>query len=342
MLAQVERARAWTRSTCSAAWSRSASGSAACREAMAYAARAARPPRSSTSTPHTGWFITAVAELAGGDLTRAPDWRERGIAARRGARRHPLPAAAPAAARPGALRGGEAGPRGRRSADPRRSRPRNGIGDPTVNRWQAELVSALVALGDLDEADGAGRGGPPARWTAAPAPTAWVPSWTGRRPSCCCARGDVAGRAMLLDRSAKVCADLGMRVDLGRCAAGPGGHVERRRRRAPRPGGARGGVRAVRRAHALSWRARPGPSSARRAARALAGDPRDLLTETEARVAREVGRGASNREIAERLYLSVKTVEATLTRVYRKLDVRSRTQLAARVSAHDSAPSGGS
>ena len=53
-----------------------------------------------------------------------------------------------------------------------------------------------------------------------------------------------------------------------------------------------------------------------------------LLTDTEARVAREAADGASNREIAERLYLSVKTVEATLTRIYRKLDVRSRTQLA--------------
>ena len=58
-----------------------------------------------------------------------------------------------------------------------------------------------------------------------------------------------------------------------------------------------------------------------------------LLTESEARVAAEVARGASNREIAERLYVSVKTVEATLTRIYRKLEVRSRTQLALRLTA---------
>ena len=45
-------------------------------------------------------------------------------------------------------------------------------------------------------------------------------------------------------------------------------------------------------------------------------------------MARAAAEGASNREIAERLYLSVKTVEATLTRIYRKLEVRSRTQLA--------------
>ncbi len=36
-----------------------------------------------------------------------------------------------------------------------------------------------------------------------------------------------------------------------------------------------------------------------------------------------------NREIAARLFLSDKTVEANLSRSYRKLGVRSRTQLAA-------------
>ncbi|MGE5830591.1 MAG: helix-turn-helix transcriptional regulator, partial [Micromonosporaceae bacterium] len=56
------------------------------------------------------------------------------------------------------------------------------------------------------------------------------------------------------------------------------------------------------------------------------------LTATEARIAGLVREGASNREIAGRLFLSVKTVEATLTRIYRKLGVRSRTQLSSRLS----------
>jgi len=39
--------------------------------------------------------------------------------------------------------------------------------------------------------------------------------------------------------------------------------------------------------------------------------------------------GRTNREIAERLVLSVKTVEWNLSKVYEKVGVRSRTQLAA-------------
>lgn len=38
--------------------------------------------------------------------------------------------------------------------------------------------------------------------------------------------------------------------------------------------------------------------------------------------------GATNQEIASRLFLSVKTVEANLSRSYRKLGVRSRVELA--------------
>ncbi|WP_433366993.1 helix-turn-helix transcriptional regulator [Actinoplanes sp. CA-142083] len=52
------------------------------------------------------------------------------------------------------------------------------------------------------------------------------------------------------------------------------------------------------------------------------------LTETERRVAELVGAGHSNQETAAELFMSVKTVEANLTRIYRKLSVRSRTELA--------------
>jgi DNA-binding NarL/FixJ family response regulator len=49
-------------------------------------------------------------------------------------------------------------------------------------------------------------------------------------------------------------------------------------------------------------------------------------------VAAAVARGASNREVAAELFLAPKTVEFHLRQIYRKLGVRSRAQLAARLA----------
>lgn len=54
------------------------------------------------------------------------------------------------------------------------------------------------------------------------------------------------------------------------------------------------------------------------------------LTPTESRIADLAARGRTNREIAQALFLSARTVEWNLTRVYGKLGVRSRTELATR------------
>ena len=53
-----------------------------------------------------------------------------------------------------------------------------------------------------------------------------------------------------------------------------------------------------------------------------------VLTPHELQVAAEVGRGATNREAAAALFVSAKTIEYHLASIYRKLDVRSRTELA--------------
>jgi DNA-binding NarL/FixJ family response regulator len=55
------------------------------------------------------------------------------------------------------------------------------------------------------------------------------------------------------------------------------------------------------------------------------------LTPTESRVAELVSGGRTNKEVATELFLSVKTVEANLSRIYDKLNVRSRSELAARL-----------
>jgi DNA-binding CsgD family transcriptional regulator len=52
------------------------------------------------------------------------------------------------------------------------------------------------------------------------------------------------------------------------------------------------------------------------------------ITAAEARVAELVAAGRTNREVAGELFMSPKTVEAHLSRIYRKLGVRSRPELA--------------
>jgi DNA-binding CsgD family transcriptional regulator len=56
---------------------------------------------------------------------------------------------------------------------------------------------------------------------------------------------------------------------------------------------------------------------------------RGLLTETEAQIAERAAAGRTNVEIAAELVISPKTVKWNLSKVYRKLGVRSRTELAA-------------
>ena len=65
--------------------------------------------------------------------------------------------------------------------------------------------------------------------------------------------------------------------------------------------------------------------------RVAPGRATGALTEDEARIAALVAEGRRNREIAADLYVSVATVEAHLTRIYRKLGVRSRTELSRRM-----------
>ena len=57
------------------------------------------------------------------------------------------------------------------------------------------------------------------------------------------------------------------------------------------------------------------------------------LTEAEQRIASLVAEGRTNREVAAALFLTAHSVETALTRVYRKLGVRSRSELASHYSA---------
>jgi DNA-binding CsgD family transcriptional regulator len=65
-----------------------------------------------------------------------------------------------------------------------------------------------------------------------------------------------------------------------------------------------------------------------------------LLTPREEEIARLVAAGVTNREIAARLFLSPKTVERHLVNLFRKVEVRNRTELAARMADIDAKRTG--
>jgi DNA-binding CsgD family transcriptional regulator len=64
------------------------------------------------------------------------------------------------------------------------------------------------------------------------------------------------------------------------------------------------------------------------------------LTPSEVRVAELAAEGLTNREVAQSLFVSEKTVETHLGRVYRKLDIKSRHALPGALGERNSADTG--
>jgi DNA-binding NarL/FixJ family response regulator len=64
----------------------------------------------------------------------------------------------------------------------------------------------------------------------------------------------------------------------------------------------------------------------------------EALTSSERRVAQLAATGIPNKDIAQTLFVTVRTVEAHLHHAYQKLDISSRDQLADALAAEPSEP----
>ncbi|MFC8898006.1 AAA family ATPase [Streptomyces cinereoruber] len=197
------------------------------------------------------------------------------------------------------------------------------VRDPSVLRWHPELAETLVALGHLDQAQSLLDD---ARRTAIDLGRHTVlPPLERTQALLDAARGDYDTAARRLTDAADHLRRLPL--ERGRTLLALS-HTERRgRRRASARVAAQSAADLFTTHQAHPW-AETAAHTLRRLEAAPAGsDTRPLLTSAEQRCA-ELAAGASNRDIATTLTVSVKTVEATLTRVYRKLGLHSRFQLA--------------
>ena len=124
----------------------------------------------------------------------------------------------------------------------------------------------------------------------------------------------------------------GNRFERARTQLAFGEYLRRRKRRAEARVHLRAALTAFVEAGASTWseRARSELRATGERARRRVFATRDELTPQELTVARLVCEGLTNREVAERLFLSPKTIETHLVHVFRKLDVRTRTELARR------------
>jgi DNA-binding CsgD family transcriptional regulator len=138
------------------------------------------------------------------------------------------------------------------------------------------------------------------------------------------ARGDLEEAAADLERALDHHARLEHPLERGRTLLVRGA-VQRRalQRRAARESLAEA-LDAFERLGATLWAERARAEAARIGGRAPSSV---ALTPTEEQVARLVAEGRTNKEVAEALFLSVRTVEWNLARIYRKLGVRSRAEL---------------
>ncbi|MEU6067767.1 MULTISPECIES: AAA family ATPase [Streptomyces] len=213
-----------------------------------------------------------------------------------------------------------------------------GITDPARGRWHGDLAEALVRIGEGAEAqdvidvtrEHALRLGRESVLAVLDRAEALVRA----------AHGDHEAAESQLTSAQDRLAKLGYGLEEARAAFALA--ALRGRRTGPAEGVRRHNTssydeatRLFRRCRALPWLrqvdaalAAPEPEPAAAAAAALGGlDGLEGLASMERQVAALVMEGATNREIAARLFISVKTVEATLTRVYRKLGIRSRVDI---------------
>jgi len=196
--------------------------------------------------------------------------------------------------------------------------------EPRLIRHHADHIETLVALGEIDSAvtalerlerQGESTG------------SAWALATGARcRGLVCSALSDLEGAARSLERALVEHERLPIPVELGRTLLVKGQVHRRRNERRRAKEALTRSVAMFEELGAPLW-AEKARAEMRRLG--LRKGSTGELTPTEEKVASLAASGLRNREIAERIFVSPKTVEANLSRAYRKLGIHSRAELGA-------------
>ena len=222
---------------------------------------------------------------------------------------------------------------GDRALEEARSRAEaTGLREPALFRLHGDAIEAKLALGRVEEADD--RIAELVRF----AETLDRPIL--RAIACRCGgllaavRGDLASAHALLEEALVHHGGLGQPFEEARTLLALGSLQRRdRKKRATRETLGRA-AQLFDGLGARLWSERARGELARVGGRPSVGE----LTPTEARVAELIASGRTYREAADALFISPKTVQWNLSKIYRKLGVRSRAELAARMRGADESP----
>jgi DNA-binding CsgD family transcriptional regulator len=197
-----------------------------------------------------------------------------------------------------------------------------GAGDPVLCMFVPDEVEALIALGELDLAE---TYLVPFERLAEDHRRGWAKAIAARcRGELAAARGSQTESMAAFDRSLAAYERTQMPFERARTQLAAGRALRRFRQR--------GRAAELLSTAAAGFDAAGAPAWAEQAKAELARTGRrrgetNGLTETERRLAELAASGLSNREVAARASVSIKTVESNLTRVYKKLGLRSRVEL---------------
>jgi DNA-binding CsgD family transcriptional regulator len=202
-----------------------------------------------------------------------------------------------------------------------------GIGEPGSIRFVTDDVEALIALGEIEEAT--------ARLEPFEENARRLERRSALAPSYRCrgllamARGSADEAIVEFGRALAELEGLSLPFERARTLLALGSAQRRFRQRRAARESLEAALATSHKLGASLWSERAREELRRVSGRAPS---RDELTPTEQRVAELVAEGRTNREVAAALYVTPRTVEGTLSRIYAKLGVRSRTELGRRLA----------